>query len=65
MTATERRNRARRMYRRKDRPTIREIADELGVSVGTAHRYVNAEAAERYRLAARERKRREKQDHAD
>lgn len=53
MTPAERRRRARQMYRRKNRPTIREIAEELGVSVGTAHRDVNPEAAERYRRPAR------------
>lgn len=60
MTTDEKRARARQLRRRKRPLTVREIAEELGVSVGTAHRYVNPKAHERYRLAAREAKRRQK-----
>jgi transposase len=45
---------------------VREIAERLEVSVGTAHRDVNPDAEARYRLAERERKRRHRgvgQDH--
>jgi DNA-directed RNA polymerase specialized sigma24 family protein len=59
MTVAERRTKARRMHRKGEGKTVREIAEALGVSVGTAHRYVNPEAAERYRIATRERKRRQ------
>lgn len=62
MTTAEKRAKARRMYARKRRPTLREIADEIDVSLGTAHRYVNPEADERYRVATRERKRIAKQE---
>lgn len=60
MTAEERRAKARTMRRRKPRPTVREIADELGVSIGTAHRYINPKAAKRYQVASRERRRRQR-----
>jgi len=60
MTAAveERRRQAREMYDADPQPTIREIAEVLGVSVGTAHRDVNPGAAERYREGARNYKRR-------
>jgi len=60
MTAVveERRRKAREMYDQEPRPTIREIAEALGVSIGTAHRDVNPGAAERYREGARNYKRR-------
>lgn|GEM_PF-5589662 len=54
----ERRRKARQMRKRTPTPTIREIAEALGVSVGTAHRDVNPEAAERYAEQARNYKRR-------
>jgi transposase len=53
LSPAERRRKARQMRRRTPTPSIREIADELGVSVGTAHRDVNPEAAERYAEQAR------------
>jgi DNA-binding IclR family transcriptional regulator len=60
VTTQQKIRRARQLRRRKRPFTVREIAEELGVSPGTAHRYVNPKAAERYRIATRERKRREK-----
>ncbi|HSC21901.1 MAG TPA: hypothetical protein VLC07_09255 [Solirubrobacterales bacterium] len=54
----ERRRKARQMRRRTPTPSIREIAEALGVSVGTAHRDANPEAAERYAEQARNYKRR-------
>lgn len=56
MTAAERRRVAE--YLRSRRLTPRQIAEELGVSVGTVHRDLNPEAAERYRIASREHRRR-------
>lgn len=58
MTREQRQRKARRLHRNGEGLTVREIAEELGVSPGTVHRDVNPEAAERYRLAGRERKRR-------
>lgn len=60
MTTEEKRARARQLRRRKRPMSVREIAEELDVSPGTAHRWINPKAAERYRLATRERKRRER-----
>ena len=56
MTAQQRQARARHLHAQGLK--VREIAEALGVSPGTAHRDVNPEAAERYRIASRERKRR-------
>jgi DeoR/GlpR family transcriptional regulator of sugar metabolism len=58
LSPTERRREAQRMREQKPKPSIRKIAEALGVSVGTAHRDVNPEAAERYAEQARKYKRR-------
>jgi IS30 family transposase len=46
------------MHRSESKPSIREIAEALGVSHGTIHRDVNQEAAKRYAEQARKYKRR-------
>lgn len=58
LSPTERRRKAREMREATPTPSIREIAEAFGVSVGTAHRDVNPEAARRYAERAREYKRR-------
>lgn len=63
MTREQRRAKAQRLH--EDGKTVREIADQLGVSVGTAHRDVNPDAEERYLLGERERKRRSRQGRQD
>ncbi len=60
MSTEEKRARARQLRRRKNPMPIREIAKELGVSLGTAHRYVNPKADRRYRASEREYKRRQR-----
>ncbi len=57
MTPAERRQKARAMRRRKARPSIREVAEELGVSPGTIHRDLNRKAHGRYLKKARAYKR--------
>lgn len=54
MTREERRQEAKRLYRRGKGLTIREIAERLGVSPGTIHRDINEEARERYQQAWRD-----------
>lgn len=54
MTRQERRQEAKRLYRRGKGLTIREIAERLGVSPGTIHRDINEEARERYQQAWRD-----------
>lgn len=61
MTVDQKRARAKALRRQRPPKTIREIADDLGVSVNTAHRYVNPAAEKRQLRANRERRRREKQ----
>lgn len=56
MTRAQRQAKARRLA--ASGLNVREIAERLGVSVGTAHRDINPDAEARYRLAERERKRR-------
>lgn len=58
----KRRRKARQLRARSPQPSIREIAEILDVSVGTAHRDVNPTAAERYRRAAREYKQRSRDE---
>jgi transposase len=60
VTTSQKRRRARQLRRHKPPKTVREIADELGVSIGTAHRYVNPKADRRYRASEREYKRRQR-----
>ena len=56
----ERRRRAKAMRSRTPTPSIREIADALGVSPGTIHRDINPDAHERYSSKARDYKRRQR-----
>lgn len=58
LSPAERRRKARAMHRSESKPSIREIAEALGVSHGTIHRDVNQEAAKRYAEQARKYKRR-------
>lgn len=58
MTRAERQAKARRLHNGGRGLNVREIAERLDVSVGTAHRDINPDAEARYRLAERERKRR-------
>lgn len=57
----ERRAEARRLQL-KEGLTVREIADRLGVSPGTAHRYLNPKAHARYRRKTAEWKRRQRRE---
>lgn len=59
MTPTERQHRARDLQ--GDGLTLRQIADELGVSLGTVHRDLNPKAAKRYRAASAEQRRQKRQ----
>jgi transposase len=61
MTTEQKRARARKLRGQEPPKTIREIADDLDVSINTAHRYVNPAAEERQLLRNRERRRRERQ----
>lgn len=60
LTPAQRRRKARAMHGSETEPSIRQIADALGVSPGTIHRDINPEAHERYREKAREYKRRQR-----
>ncbi len=54
MTPTERQRRAREMYARRPRPSMREIAEELGWSVGTIQRDLNPDSKRKANEACRE-----------
>jgi transposase len=59
VTAEQKRARAEEL-RRDHGKSIREIAEDLGVSVNTAHRYVNPAAERRQLIRNRENRRRER-----
>lgn len=60
MTIAQKRTRAREL--RRHGKTIREIAEDLRVSVNTAHRYVDADFERRQLERNRENKRRRREE---